>query len=372
MMRSSAPAVRILSLLVLFFGLSLPPVGASEQPFESLAAVHAGVHEKAVLDDARQLKQAIASAKSPAGRSAALHSFAAGTPSQPHREAALFHLARMYADTADLSLAAENALVWLAAYRPRVLVPHPEGRGRVMTPAFPIPTRAKGALNELAYIRQYDLTLTSLSRGGGLDWAQAYPELSWPEKRATLEAVANSSSAAVHRALRTLGTHSLATALLAGFAEKIGNTTLFLEALARADAPTRSSLLRRVERFFPEPEALHILSVSLQGSEPAVAVSALGNMAVTSSAAKLELLALLGDRRVGAAAALVLGPIADATLLQQIEQRLLDSKDPKEQTALLLTLKHNESAQARQILLNFIQEPSQDDQQSAQVKQWIR
>lgn len=369
-MSSSAPTYRSACMVLLLWAIVLPSAGAIEQHFDSLQAVHAALDLGGVLSDAAHLKRSYLGAKSKVAGVATLQAYVDGAKSWPHKEFTLFHLAGALADDKDDR--AESALVWLAAYRPRVVVPHPEGRGAEVTAAFPIPTRAFGALNERAYADQYDLVRSSLREGRSYDWAAGFATLSPPRRRATLAAVAGSHESWVKKSLLTLDTKSMAPELLAFLAARTKDKSLYLAALSRSEEWSGATLLRQAVTTFTEPEALQILTESVQGPTGPAAVAMLGELAQTSTAARDQLVVLLDDERFGSAAALALGPLADKAILRQVERRLMAPRDGAQVTPWLLLLRNNRSPLAGRILEQYLAGSAAENSKSAQVKQWIR
>lgn len=371
-MQTSAPTARPIVSLLMLFAAGFSSVAAGELRYESLQAAHAEINLSDVLADAKQLKQRMAAARSAEAALASLDAFASSKKPLPHKEAALFHLAGAYTEGPDSDGRAHSALRWLATYRPQVVVPHPEGRGDVVTAVFPVATRALGAMNELAFAEQYELVSALLRGGGHSNWIEEFAVLDAPRRRATLAAVIEAERVWAKKTLLSLRIENVAPELLAAFAENTQDKALYLAALSRAQNALGSRLLRRAAAVFPEQDALAIVERALQGVSAPVAVAVLGDLAQSSVKAQERLFGLLDNQSLGTAAALALGPLADKTMLQQIEKRLSTTADPGQRTSLLLALKSNKSPLAYQILRQYVAKAADGDPQAAQVKQWIR
>jgi hypothetical protein len=261
----------------------------------------------------------------------------------PAREAALFHFAAGLGDLLSHAVGPE-VLAFLADYEPRTLVAHEEHPG-FGVPLFNI--RAATAGVEHAWER--DAAGENASRWRRHDpagWLAAYLAASPAQREGYVDALnllpENAVRLIAERSLSEPRRDEVLTPVTLRAALRLADPELFTLALEQAAGPGLADALGMADTLFMESERLTLLEQAVRRAPAPNAALSIAQLApgLLHQPAALELIiALLGDRELGASAALALSHSTDPNLHERLyEVAGKDQGLASERAALALSL----------------------------------
>jgi len=280
----------------------------------------------------------------------------------PAFEAQLFELALTLAE-APLDAAVDDLLLWLAAYSSQVLVPHEE-RADYGVALYPVAAAALGASAERQRRWGHSVSMALLD-SGALLWAQPQAQL-WAQPQAQpkvqpqallwvqrflasgsneQQGMTQSLNAARMEAIQPLAVvlqeqlarHPQLAAPAGAVASVLADTQLFLTAYEHSRGADSAALLREANWQLDAADRSDLLAGILAlptHDKAALGISMLAPALHSNPALSANLLDLLDDPQLGAAAALALAGHPDQRVQDQL-QHLLQSGGLKARRAAL-------------------------------------
>jgi hypothetical protein len=225
----------------------------------------------------------------------------------------------------DANSVSPEVLEFLSTYEPRTLVAH-DDHPRMAVPLFN--TRAVAAGVQNSWDRQLaDARATNLLQDSPDQWISSYLAAG-PAGRRGFEDSLDSASPGQ---LRELGWSALAlldekpelTLVAAWAGMNSGDIELLRQSISRGDGPGLSRVLEAASHKLSAEESIVLLEHSLRlesDSKAALAIAHLGPARLDEPAVQKMLFSTLGDRNLGAAAALVLGASSNPEIQAQLSE----------------------------------------------------
>ncbi len=246
--------------------------------------------------------------------------------SNPAFEAQLFGLALALAEAPQDS-AIDALLLWLADYSPTVLVAHEE-HADYGVPLYPVAAAAMGSLAERQR-QQAGALASQLLNGSPQQWIQRYLSATPVEQQGFNHSLRAATPNAVLPLATTLQQqlpqHPELAAPAGVLASLLSDPQLFLAAYHSAQGATSVSLLREANWRLDAAQRSELLAGTLaldSADKSALAISMLAPGLRSNPAVSENLLQLLDDPELGAAAALALAGHPDQRLQDRLEELL--------------------------------------------------
>lgn len=244
--------------------------------------------------------------------------------SDPVRDYLLFSFAQGLGDL-DAGSVSPYVLDFLFRYRPGTLVPHEENPSMGVTL---FNTRAAAAGVRHTWDRQLaGNRARNLMRGPADHWLSSYLAANRAERRGFEDALDSASADQLqtlgHSALAQLDDRPELTAIAAGAGLRADDFDLLRQSVARGGGADLPAILRTASRELSPEQNITLLNQTLRdGSETAagLAIAQLAPVHLDQPDIQELLFGTLANRKLGAAAAMVLGGSADP----EIRRRLID------------------------------------------------
>jgi hypothetical protein len=228
----------------------------------------------------------------------------------PAREFVLFELARSLGDLPAGQVSSE-VTDYLASLPARVRIAHPDHPGASM-PMFNVAAAAKGATVEWerqAAAAEADRLIVA----GRQQWLDAYLQATPAQRAGFRRSAANYSdpelAALAEIALAQSSQHAELAILATMAGLRLGDSTLFSQSLTSDSDHSLAEMIRSSREFFPRADLQVILLSTVQQAPPPTAALVIAELApglLDQPAVEDLMFELLGDRQLGASAALVL------------------------------------------------------------------
>jgi len=295
--------------------------------------------------------------------------------SEPAREKILRDYAYQLRDLTPDAVAL-SGLQNLAAYPSSVLVVLPESRGNKLVPLFDVARAAEGTINQ--WLRESARARAAAELGqGSITFVQGLTEAAHYQQIAgTADAVRVATFSSVEL-LRDplpvlLARSPMFTPIVLAAAYRLQDEDLLR--LAIGHGGETSQAINNLLDYVPAKIAGTILFELASGNDPkmaGLAITALARQAHSNEGVSDFLIATIGDRERGAAAALALAQIADPQVLDDLAAVLKRPPDQLSRQRAALALKLNGSDPALAVLREFARD-QQGSRLSGEVQRWLR
>ncbi len=155
-------------------------------------------------------------------------------------------------------------------------------------------------------------------------------------------------------------------------AERLADAELFNLIFGHADAPVALSGIAGIARTLDAQTSFELLALASRRAEIAsAAVLAIGRLARSDAAARRFLFDAIDEPDIGPSAAAALAASGDASITPELGRRLAESRTEESRRLLVLALKLDGSAGAREELRRFAATKAGSAQLQEEVQQWL-